>query len=50
MYELVIVWTSGDTDIYEYATESEAREAGFGMKKAFGNQIEWYGTRRKISK
>ena len=47
MYELVIIWEGGNVDIYKYATEAEAEQAGAGMKTALGNQIAWYGTRRK---
>ena len=46
-YELVIVWEDGATDVYEYNSEAEAEKAGAGMKTALGNQITWYGTRRK---
>ena len=47
-YELVIVWEDGSKSVYEYETEAEAFKAGSGMKTALGNQITWYGTRRKL--
>lgn len=47
-YELVIVWSNGDKDIYEYDTKEKATSAGDGMKMALGNQIEWYGVRPQI--
>ena len=47
MYELVVVWGTGEMDIYEYTTEEEAEKAGQNMKMVFGGQISWYGTRRK---
>lgn len=47
MYELVIIWTAGDRNIYEYATLEDATIAGENMRMAFGNQIEWFGVRRK---
>jgi hypothetical protein len=46
-WELVIVWETGEQDIYEYETEQEAEAAGRGMRIALGNQIGWYGVRRK---
>jgi len=45
-WELVIVWDTDDTDVYEYETEAEAEEAGHNMKIALGNQIAWYGVRK----
>lgn len=48
MYELIVVWDTGETDFYEYLTQDEAEEAGKGMKTAFGNQITWFGTRKKV--
>lgn len=47
MFELVVVWDDGSKNIYEYASEEEADQAGDNMKMALGNQIAWYGTRRK---
>jgi len=47
IFELVIIWDGGKVDIYEYETEAEAENAGAGMKMALGEQIAWYGTRRK---
>ena len=44
-WELVVVWDTGETDVYGYETETEARAAGAGMKMALGNQVEWYGIR-----
>ena len=46
-YELVVVWETGDKNIYEYPTEFEAERAGENMKIALGNQIAWYGTRKQ---
>lgn len=46
MYELVVVWGTGEMDIYKYNTEEEAENAGRDMKMVFGGQISWYGTRR----
>lgn len=47
-YELVVVWDTGDKNIYEYRTEEEAENGAERMKTAFGNQIVWTGTRRKL--
>lgn len=45
-YELVVVWDTGEKNVYQYETEAEAEAAGHNMKMALGNQIAWYGTRR----
>ena len=47
MFELVVVWDCGGKDVYEYATEEEAEQAGANMRMALGDQIAWYGSRRK---
>ena len=47
-YELVVIWSNGDKDIYEYNSEDKAIEASEGMKVALGNQIAWTGVRRKV--
>lgn len=47
MFELVVVWYDGSKNIYEYDSLEKAEDAGDNMKMAFGNQITWYGTRRK---
>lgn len=41
MYELVIIWSNGDKDIYQYSTREEAEKAELGMRFALGNQIVW---------
>ena len=47
-YELVVVWDNGDKDVYGYDSEEEALKAGHGMKMALGNQIKWFGVRRRV--
>lgn len=47
-YELVVVWDNGDKNIYPYRTEEEAEQGADRMRMAFGRQITWCGTRRKI--
>lgn len=49
-YELVVVWTDGTKDVYEYATEEDAQTHGDGMKIALGGQIAWYGVRPQIER
>lgn len=47
MYELVIIWETGEKEVCGgYSTEEKAERAGCEMKKVFGNQITWTGTRR----
>lgn len=47
-FELVVVWDNGDKNVYEYRTEEEAENGAERMKMAFGHQISWTGTRRKL--
>ena len=48
MYELVVIWENGDKDVYEYENEELAIKAGDNMMMALGNQIQWFGIRKKI--
>ena len=45
-YEVVVVWHSGETDIYGYPTREEADRSADGYKKAFGSQV-WVCVRDK---
>lgn len=47
-YELIIIWDDGKKEIYEYKTMEEAEKAGANMRKVFGEQIAWTGTRKII--
>lgn len=46
MYELVIIWESGEKNIYHYDDRETAEEREKGFHTAFGNQISWSGIRR----
>ena len=46
MYELIIIWTDGNKDVYPYQTEEEARHGERNMRMAFGNQVSWAGVRK----
>jgi hypothetical protein len=45
-YELVVIWETGEKEIFTYATEEEADTACREFKMIFGNQISWAGTRK----
>ena len=47
--ELIIIWETGEKEIYSYATEEEAETACKELKMIFGCQISWAGTRRVTS-
>jgi hypothetical protein len=47
MYELVVIWETGEKNIYPYRTEADARTGERSMRMAFGNQIAWSGIRPK---
>lgn len=46
-YELVIVWSTGEKQVFEYEREELAMQAERGYRRAFGHQISWAGIRRK---
>jgi len=45
-YELVIIWSNGDKNVYQYHTREEAEIGERNMRMANGNQIAWSGVRR----
>ena len=47
MYELIIIWSTGEKEVYQYTTREEAEKTELGMRTAFGNQIEWTGINHK---
>ena len=40
-WTLVVIWETGEKQMWYYRTEEEARAAERGMKIANGNQISW---------
>lgn len=48
MFELVIVWSTGDKEIYTYETEQAAETAAENFRIAFGSQVCWTGVRHKL--
>lgn len=42
-YELVVIWDTGEKEVYEYKTEEEAQRLLKDLHFAFGNQISWMG-------
>ena len=47
-WELVIVWESGETDIFKYNSEAEALAGENNYRMAFGNQISFCCVRTRI--
>ena len=46
MFELVIVWSNGERQVFGgYKTREAAEAAGDGYREAFGEQVAWAGTR-----
>ena len=50
MFELVVIWATGEKTVYEYRTEDEADRGSRNMRMALGNQISWCGVRRKTER
>lgn len=46
-YELVLIWETGEKEVYSYATEEEAQTSMREFRSIFGNQISWVGVRKK---
>lgn len=46
MFELIVIWSTGDTNLYEYDTREEAVIGASRMRMAFGKQITWTGVRK----
>lgn len=47
MYELVVVWANGETQIFEYRNREEAIKAQKNMLIANGEQIQYCEPRKK---
>lgn len=47
MYELIVLWSTGEKDVFEYETKEDAAKGADNMRMAFGNQIQWTGINRK---
>ena len=45
-YEVVIIWETGEKEVWAYATEEEAELSCKECKMVFGEQISWIGTRK----
>lgn len=45
-YDLVVIWQSGEQNIYPYYTEETAERARKNMSMVFGDQISYSYTRR----
>lgn len=49
-HELVIIWETSEKEVHEYESRELAEQAERGYKAAFGNQIQWSGTRPQTQK
>ena len=47
MWELIVVWSNGEKNVYEYRTEQDAVKGQKSMRMAFGGQISWAGIRER---
>lgn len=45
-YEIVVVWSTGEKQIFGYATREEAEQAKAGYEMAFGSQV-WVCVRER---
>lgn len=46
-YELVVVWASGETQVYDCKNQEDAEKAKKNMMMAFGKQIEYCEPRKR---
>ena len=47
-YELVVICYDGEKSVFLYPTRESAEYGGESMKMALGDQIEWYGVRKRM--
>ena len=47
MFELIVIWYTGEKEVFAYTTREDAEKSAHGFKTAFGNQIEWTGVRER---
>lgn len=47
-YELVVIWSDGNKDIFLYNSREEAEQGARNMRMACGNQIQWTGVRKAV--
>ena len=47
MCELIIIWDTGEKEIHQADSIIDAKKIEEGYKVAFGNQIQWTGTRER---
>lgn len=47
MYELILIWETGEKETYIYNTYEEAQQGANNFKKAFGSQVSWTGIDKK---
>lgn len=50
MYELIVLWSTGERDVFEYETKEDAAKGADNMRMAFGNQIQWTGIESREEK
>ena len=47
VYELVVIWETGEKEVYDHMTEEEAQRSLKHMQFVFGKQISWMGIRKR---
>lgn len=47
MYELIILWETGEKETHLFDTLEEAEQGAHNMKMAFGRQVAWTGINEK---
>ena len=47
MWELVIIWASGEKEVVEYDSRQRATQGGRNYEMAFGTQVSWWCVREK---
>lgn len=47
MWELIVIWSNGDKNVYRYRTEQDALKGQKSMHMAFGGQISWSSIRER---
>lgn len=48
VYELVVIWETGEKEVYEHMTKEEANRSLKYLQTVFGKQISWMGIRKGV--
>ena len=48
MWELVVIWDTGEKTIYTYDSREVAERSAYNLRFALGMQVAWWCVRKKV--